>query len=212
MISWRLEQVWRDDGTAPSAVPPDLAPATVPNTAMIFGPELFQRHLRLDNTDDILWLRQHLPAVIQSVEEKLSRTLIRTRWRYFANGFESRIQLPRPPIISVDEVAYQQAGVWTPIALGLGGYETSVGGLWGADVAPYGDGCWPMADTALDQVRITYTAGWPTAAQLPPAYQTYIAAMIGTLYENRETMIADMSLLYVPDIERLLVDRVVECG
>jgi hypothetical protein len=212
MTYWRLEQVWRDDGTAPAAVPPDLAPAIVPNTAMIFGPDLFQRHLRLDNPDDILWLRQHLPAVIQSIEERLSRTLIRTRWRYFASCFGDRIELPKPPIISVDEVAYRQNGDWTPMVLGTGGYEVGVGGLWGSDIAPYGDSSWPMADASVEQVRVTYTAGWPSAAQIPPAYQTYLAAIIGTLYEHRETMIADMSLLYVPELERLLVDRVVVCG
>ena len=213
-MRWRIEQIWRDDGTAVADVPAALAPATVPAGGMLVSRLHIGAHLKVDPIAEDQWLRWAVPAAMGALEEALGRTIVRTQWRYIADLFPENsapIELPRPPILSVDLVEQKLAGVWTGLAEGVD-YETGIGGLWGASVAPYRGGDWPTPDEGADAVRITYTAGIADLAAMPASWRNYLLALISTLNENRETSVAGELPAYVSDLARLLTDRPVVLG
>jgi uncharacterized phiE125 gp8 family phage protein len=102
-------------------------------------------------------------------------------WELALDSLAAQIELPYPPIISVDSIKYlDSSGVEQTIPPAE--YVLYDYGTVGHYVAPVT--AWPAASSGI---RITYTAGYgDTAADVPSDMKAWMLLAIGTMYANRE--------------------------
>jgi len=100
------------------------------------------------------------------------------------------IELPRPPLISVDSVRYtDEDGDQQTMATSEYSTDTYQEPSW---LMPAQDTDWPSTDTVFNAVKIRYEAGYSTPGDspdpnpLPKSIKQAILLMLSHLYENRE--------------------------
>lgn len=155
-------------------------------------------HLRLVQSPEITTfdstITQLITSARMSVENEIHRPIGLQKFELGLRYFPDSVQFPYPPLIDVLKIAYKSVGVWTvihdtsatpPILSDVFQVDNSgdPGELW---MTPGGAG-WPSAvvDTGFP-VRIQYSAGITT---LPEPLRNAMLLQIGTLFENRESLV-----------------------
>jgi uncharacterized phiE125 gp8 family phage protein len=187
----------------------DIRLITAPTNEPVSLPDA-QAHLRVgvDGAENAI-IAAYLQAARESVEAHTGRVLMPQTWQIVLPEFPAdngAIMLPKPPLVSVTSVAITNAD---------GNAETISGALYqvatpsGAHAQPgylapaYGEN-WPetQPDT-VNAVRVTFSAGYVSAANVPAALRAAILLITGELYENREATTA-RPLTENPAVKRLL--------
>lgn len=153
-------------------------------------------HLRpASNAEDPL-ITQLITVARQACEDKLQRTLIQTTWEDTLDAFPDAIQLRMPPVIDVLSVQYvDEAG--TTQTLAAPSYQVDARSEPGWIVPAYGY-AWPATRDQINAVTVTFRCGYGAAAAAVPApLKQWILLMVGTLYENRESVIAAQGIVAV---------------
>lgn len=170
-------------------------------------------HLRIDHDDEDTLIGDLVAAATEVVEVRSRRQLAGTTRRVELDGFpplergdlDTRIILPRPPLISITHVKYlDAAGVDTTLdaaeyslVLGYGGSEGGRG--W---VQPAYGKSWPTHRVHPGSVRITYVCGYggatPEAGDVPQALRRAILLLVGHWYANREAVIVGTNASELP--------------
>lgn len=139
-----------------------------------------RRHLRvLDGAenDTIAELRD---AAIDWAERETGHALSRRQFQLEQARFDLRLRLPRAPAVSVDAIAYlDRAGILTTLAstawrYGAGFLEPAIGTRW------------PLASCREGAVRITFTAGYATKADVPTLLLSAAKVVLAALFADRE--------------------------
>jgi uncharacterized phiE125 gp8 family phage protein len=182
--------------TGPSSEPVTLAEAKL--------------HLREDGDDQDSVINTFIGAATAHCEAFLGRALISRTLDYFIDAFPSDnkpAKLPLPPLISVTGVFYTDAdGVEQEFT----DFETDTAHEPGRIyLAP--SVSWPTPRDSEASVRIRYRAGYvdtdpsPDTGSVPDDIKAAILLTIGTLYENRETIVIGQSAILLPwSAEQLL--------
>ena len=91
------------------------------------------------------------------------------------------VALPRPPLQSVGTLEFlDDSGTWQTIT------EFQVGKGDPARLTPSINGAWPSPNAqAVESVRVTFVAGYGSAADVPPTIKAAILLWVAYLYENR---------------------------
>lgn len=150
-------------------------------------------HLRIDGTDEDALIASLISAAAARLDGRdgvLGRCLITQSWRLTLDGFAPEIELPLPPVQSVDSIVYdapdgseQTLASESYRALGLGDAAS-------ARLRPTPGLGWPPVATASATVRITLTAGYgPQPADVPEPIRTAIKMHVGHLFEHRESVL-----------------------
>lgn len=187
----------------------DLRLITAPTSEPVSLTDV-QAHIRapVDGTDAAI-IAAYLQAARESVEAHTGRVLMPQTWQITMPEFPADngpIMLPKPPLVSVTALAITNAD---------GEAETISGALYqvatpsGAHAQPgylapaYGEN-WPetQPDT-VNAVRVTFSAGYVSAANVPAALRAAMLLIVGELYENREATTA-RPLTENPAVKRLL--------
>lgn len=151
----------------------------------------------LSTVEDTLLTRM-LAACRKAIEGRVDRQFCTATWRMHMNRFpcERVIRLPRPPLQSVTSVKY---------------YDTA-GTLQTFDSASYRalayrepgqialrDGyTWPSTISEPDAVQIEFVAGYGAADDVDDRAKLAILSLIGTQYENRESIVMSGAPVEVP--------------
>jgi hypothetical protein len=92
------------------------------------------------------------------------------------------LELPRPPLVSVDAVHYYDAN---------GNFTALDAAIYTVDLAPRcGRICllpnqvWPIVSRRWDSVQISFTAGWPTPAAVPAGIRVGIKKLTSYWFYN----------------------------
>lgn len=161
------------------------APATEPVTA-----SEAKSHLRVDTTADDTLIGTLITAARQHVENHLRRALITQTWELVMDAFPAGdvIRLPRPPLVSVTSIKYTDVA-GSESTFSSAAYVVDTDSTKGRVVLKSGES-WP-SDTlaAANGVRVRYVAGYGSAAAVPNPIRQAILLLIGTLYENRESVL-----------------------
>lgn len=137
-----------------------------------------------DNTHDEL-LYQLILSARREVEQYTRKALITQTWRLSLDGFEeSKIYLPRPPLISVTSIQYDpETGSAVTLVEGTD-YEVITSSKPGY-VMPVFNGVWPVARHYPDSVRITYTAGFgPEQSDVREEFRQLILGLVAFKFDN----------------------------
>lgn len=95
------------------------------------------------------------------------------------------IELPRPPLVSVDSIEYYSDGSDTPTTFPSSLYQVSMIGNRGRVMLRTGS-VWPSGLRPMDSIVITYTCGYGTANEVPQSIKEAIVELAAHWYENRE--------------------------
>lgn len=162
---------------APSFLPVTLAEAKL--------------QLRVDDTDeDSLITGVLIPAAVHACEQIIGRSIMSQAWKLTLDDFEDEIRLPWPEILSVTGVQYRDVNGVTQTL------DTSVYELSGDRLRLKLNQQWPQT---TGDVVIDYTAGYASGteaaqqAAVPGNVKTWILLTAGTMYANRESVLAGVS-------------------
>jgi len=144
-----------------------------------------QAHLRVDSADDQDYILMLMGAVTEFLDGPmgtLGRYFARQSWAETYQTIGQGFDLPVGPVISVDSITYA-GGVITNFDL------VSSGGVW--SVVPVG--AWP---DAIGDVEVNFTIGM---SPMPLAVKMAALLHLGTLYENRESVVVGTISSALPD-------------
>ncbi len=161
------------------------------------SPTEAKAHLRVDISDDDLYIGTLITAARQRAETITNRSLVTQTWRAWGDGFPAEtdprgflsIPLSNGPVITVTSVKYTDAaGVLQTLA----GTEYTLDNKI-ADRVPtvrpaYGRS-WPSTLDDGDSVQVEYQAGYGAAGAVPAPIKAAILQYVGHWYQNREVVI-----------------------
>lgn len=162
---------------APAAEPVSLAEA--------------KAHLRVLHSSEDTLIARLVSAAVSHVERVTGRALVTRTIELRLPAFpdDDPILLPRPPLIAVASVTYVDTAGATQ-TLSSDKYTVTI------DAEGYGaivldpDEAWPDTDETPRAVRVTYTAGYGAAADVPRDIASAILLHVGSLYAVREAVAA----------------------
>jgi uncharacterized phiE125 gp8 family phage protein len=172
-------------------IPPAIEPITLPEA---------KAHLRIDSDHEDALIAGKIRAAREQAEERTRRALITQTWQYTLPAFPvcRRIDLPRPPLQSVESIHYYTED-GTEHALDSSSYLAVTAPLLGAVVlAPAAE--WPTATLRpYEGVVITYVAGYGDGAgDVPESIREWMLMHVGESYERRETVTIGAPIMRSP--------------
>lgn len=159
-------------------------------------------HLRVVYADDDAQIEMMIKAARQMAEEYLQRALMPQTLQVILDDFTAPVQLPWPPFAELSEVAYTDVdGAPAQVDIGdiTADYRSGLAVLRAA---------WPRTATG-SQVAIKYKAGYLDAASVPAPIKAWMLLLIGTLYENRESVVVGTGI-NAADLPGGIWDRLVQ--
>jgi len=134
-------------------------------------------HCRLTSADDDEYVDELVVSASAEIEVITGRAVVEQTWRANLDGFPSgaaRIYLPKPPLISIEEITYTDSDGSPQILVEDTDFKvfapsgpTATHG-W---VEPLPGGAWPAAQAATGSVQIEFKAGYSTDAIPAPLVQ-----------------------------------------
>lgn len=155
--------------------------------------ERAKQHLRVVYDDEDEYISALIVAAREMAEQRLNRTLVRRIRRVAFDRMEVFYRLPKPPFVGLVSVNYSVPGGVTPvdaIAYGLDEISTP------ARIVPISG--WPSLNEAGSTVIVEYEAGY-AEGEVPAPIIQWMLLVIGSLYENRETMTAGVTVSSIPE-------------
>lgn len=163
-------------------------------------------HLRVDddNTTEDDLIESLITVAREHAEAFTNRAFLQQTLRMKMDEFPCVIQLPRPQLISVSSIQYvDTAGVTQTLSASLYRVDSDSDP---ARITPAYGQSWPSTQDITGAVTVTYVAGYGAAATaVPTGIRQAILMLIGTLYENREDIIAGVSAMELPLTSRVLL-------
>ena len=175
--------------------------------------EQAKAHLRYVDDDEDALITALVKSATQNVEQFTGRALIDQTWELVLDAFptttdELEIKIPKPPLIEVTQIEYDNAD-GDQIIISSGDYyvDTVSEPGW---VVPQGTLTWPTTIDAINSVRVRFRAGYlntdsPPTAAVPDDILAAVKLMLGTLFEHREVQVVGSTAVRLPwGIENLL--------
>lgn len=143
-------------------------------------------HLRVVYADDDAQIQLFITAARQMAEEYLQRALMPQTLQLVVDDFGTGLQLPWPPFAGNIALGYFDADGAPAHVLPDNLVVDYRSGL--ATLRPVYGTSWP-ATRGGSQITIQYGAGYLDAASVPAPIKVWMLLLIGTLYENRESVV-----------------------
>jgi uncharacterized phiE125 gp8 family phage protein len=165
--------------TAPAVEPLTLAEAKL--------------HLRVTGSDEDALITSLIVAARRMAEQRSGRALCDQTWELALDAFPAgAIELPRPPVSSIVSIKYlDAAGADQTLAADQYALDNYGGQHW---ALPAQDVAWPGTLAAANAVKVRFVAGYGAAAAVPADIKAWLLLAIGTLYAQRETVVADQAV------------------
>lgn len=167
-------------------------------------------NLRKEDNDQDTLLQDLIDQAVSLVDPahggNLGRALRPQTWELQLASFPcGQIELPFPPLITLDSVKYDDpAGVEHTLVVDTNFRMFGQGGLYKTILLPPYNSMWPTSRCDIGSVRIRFTSGYDpaddnTAEGLPPGIRAYLLLFAGGLFDGNAAGLPDGS-----NIERLL--------
>lgn len=170
-------------------------PTVVSGGGAVLALDDAKRHLRLTTTADDAYVASLVAACGAFMSRWLGRAIVSTVYEARLARFPAdarTLELPRPPLVSVDLVTYvDENGVTRTLDPAL--YDVETATLFGSlTLVP--EESWPQTRAAQPgTVTVRWTAGAADAAEVPDDLKHAARLLIGHWYYNREAAGGSMS-------------------
>lgn len=161
-----------------------VAPASQPLTT-----DEVRQHCRVPSDDaaQLAVLGSLLASAVEVVEGRTGLALMPQQFRLRLSAFADVIQLPRPPLVSVQAVKYLDPN-GTEQTLATSVYRVHADTVPGTiSLAP--GKSWPDVEQSLLPVCVEYTAGYASATAVPAKAKQAILLLVSHWFENRGAII-----------------------
>ena len=182
--------------------PPEVEPVTLDEA---------KAHLRLDTDADDAYVSALITAARERIELFLRRALITQTFEYTLDGFPaspsliystSVIDLPRPPLQSVESIKFIDTG-GNVRTLPSESYVVDASSDEIGRVALAWTQYWPITRCSINSVVIRFVAGYGDAPEdIPQAIRQGILIEISNLYEDREDVVVGQNISMLSLSER----------
>lgn len=162
-------------------------------------------HLRLEITADDAYVGGLISAARAAIETRYSRQMVTATYTATFDGFPGEgepICLPLSPLRSVTSIEYEDTAGDTQ-TLDPADYVV-VAGREPSAVYPAYATIWPYTLEQAGVVRVTFTAGHGTAADVPAFVRQAILLLVGHWYERRELIVIGRSAPVPLSVEWML--------
>ncbi len=158
-----------------------------PQTAPLVSLAEAKKQLNILHNDD----DDYITALVATAEEHIGgvsgwtgRALVNSTWEYSLDSFPAyQLQLPKPPLISIEAIEYVDVDGVTQSLAGYRSFGVNDTNQCGYALPAY-DGEWPgTRDNDPEAVRVTFKAGYATA---PTPIKHAVLLMVSDWFENRE--------------------------
>lgn len=161
--------------------------------------------LRVDGTDEEALITSLITVARQVCEADAGLSFIAQTRTVKLDRFCGDIILPYGPVTAVTSVAYVD-GDDANHTLDSGRYTIDTqSGL--SKIRVDSDG-WPDTNSGMNNVVVTYTAGYTNAAAVPAVIKQAILLTVATLFENRQNVVLGSTASLVPWTAQRLLDTV----
>lgn len=167
--------------TAPTVEPVTLAEA--------------KAYRRVDGSVENTLIADLIVAAREVFEGETGRQVLEATWLMDLDRFPTGgapIEVPRPPLLAVSSITYRDSAgteqTWSSSEYVVDAYAGPFApcGL----IYPAPGYCYPTTRCAPNSVSVTFTAGYGTTVDdVPEGVRATIQALIGDLYEERETFV-----------------------
>lgn len=169
--------------TAPTVEPVTLAEA--------------KAHCRVDHSDDDALITALIVAAREQAEHETGRALITQTWELVHDVFPEAFVLRKAPIQSVASLKYLDSANGAEQTLDPADYLLDKDNEPGYVVPGHGK-AWPASYAVPNAVRCRYVCGYGNAAAVPQAIKQWMLLAVGTMYAQRETVMAGQ-IAGIPD-------------
>ena len=146
-------------------------------------------HCRVDGNDDDALITALIVAAREQAEHETGRALVTQTWELVHDAFPEAFTLRKAPIQSVTSLKYLDSATGAEQTLDPADYLLDKDSEPGYVVPAYGK-AWPETWPVPNAVRVRYVCGYGNAAAVPVAIKQWMLLSIGTMYAQRETLIA----------------------
>lgn len=170
-----------------------------------------KRHCRVDVSEDDSYIEGLIAAARERCEVETDRSFVTQTWRMTIDEFQPEMLLPRGPHRSVDLVEYyDQTNTLRTLAATT--YEADLTADPARIRLGYGQ-FWPLTYGQLwsltrwgkpGAVRVTFTAGYGTAAAVPAGIKHAVKMLVAHWYENREIVMSGRDVILPMMVDDLL--------
>jgi uncharacterized phiE125 gp8 family phage protein len=158
---------------------------TAPTTTPVTLAEVKQHCRAGDFTDDDAMLQIYLDAAVALLDGYsgiMGRCLVSQVWELYYDAFPCEdLKIPLGDLISVGPVEYVDPDSGTYTTWTADNYEVDSKSLDGW-IVPVSS--WPTPMETVNAVRVTFTAGYGAAADVPAALKAAILLLVQYWYEN----------------------------
>lgn len=151
-------------------------------------------HLRVDHADDDTLISGLITAVREAAEHVMGRLLGAQTWQVTLDAFPAAELELGPDVSSIVSIQYLDAAGAAQTMPGTDYVLDSVDvtECW---VLPVAGMSWPSTADTGNAVRVRITAGMAT---VPESVRAWMLLRLGTLYANRASVVAGVSLAELP--------------
>lgn len=154
----------------------------------------------------IVVARRHIEGAV------LNRSLLTQTWDWTLDSFPcatstnpyGSLIVPRPPLQSITSISYVDTAGATQ-TFSSANYMVDTAIEPGRVNLVYGQS-WPSTSCIPNAVTVRFVAGWTAPADIPEEIKQAIKVYVGTLYENRESLVIGQTPSEIPILDRLLAD------
>lgn len=154
-------------------------------------------HCRVDHSDDDALITALIVAAREQAEHETGRALVTQTWELVHDTFPEAFVLRKAPIASVTSVKYLDPATGVEQTLDPADTLLDNASEPGYVVPAYGK-AWPTARAVPNAVRCRYVCGYGNAAAVPQAIKQWMLLAVGTMYAQRETVMAGQ-IAGIPD-------------
>lgn len=170
---------------------------------LILGPQAYpvsiaqmKSHLRIQHDDDDTLIDAMIAAAVKHLDGQtgiLQRALVEQTWEYRRPTFCARMEIPLPPLRSVESVKYLD-GDGVEQTVDAEDYVIIDQGYLPSVIRPSTGVVWPSVTCRDDALRITFSAGYVGVVNggldgvFPETIRIAIILIVADWYENRETV------------------------
>lgn len=147
-------------------------------------------HCYVTGSDWDTYLNTLITAAREYAETETWRAIIDATYEYKLDAFPDEIELPKPPVRTVDKIEYIDTDGNTQ-TLASSKYDADTDGEYGRIQEAEGES-WPDTDDVYNAVTVTFTAGYDGSAakyELPKQIKQAMLLLIKHLFDNRETVV-----------------------
>ena len=147
-----------------------------------------KQHLRVTSSYEDALISGQILSAVKWAETYLRRTLVTAQFDWTFDCFPGGvIEVPRPPLQSVESITYLPDGGGAAVSMDSADYTVDAAAEPGR-IAPAISTSWPETAHQIAAVTIRFTAGYGGPGTVPDDIRQAILTKLGALYQNRDDM------------------------